>query len=955
MKKLTLLFLFILGTTMMFAQRGDLKTKTFHLDNGLKVVMCEDHTQPEIYGAVYVHAGSKNDPTDATGMAHYFEHIMFKGTDKIGTTNWEAEKVFLDSIDLMYDRLHETTDVAERQAILQKINALSQKSADYAIPNEVDVILTQMGGKSLNAGTSYDQTMYYNIFPSNQLSKWMDVYVERFRNPVFRLFQSELETVYEEKNMYGDSPINAFQEYLFKETFGEHPYGRPVIGYTEHLKNPQTSKMREFYNTYYVANNMTLILVGDFNIDEAEPMVAKKFGTWRRGELPKEPTYNLPKFNGPTVKEVKMTPVKMGALVFPGVKISDPDYLPLSLACSIFSNGETGLTDKLMLENKIMAAMLMPLSLEDYGGNVMIYIPKLIGQSHEDAEALIFGCLDRLKKGDFSDDLFEAMRLSTLTDRIYKMESFNSLAGLFLELEMRGMTYEDYLAETKRLETITKDEVVAIANKYFGDNYLDVRSKMGFPAKDKVDKPNWKPIEAKNTEAKSGFAKAIEAQQVPEVEPQLIKFGEDVKITEVNDGFKLYSSTNPCNELFNLQVKFNYGTAQDPDLNRAVQYLGLQGTQTQTFEEFALALQKMGADISIFCNDNNLTVRMTGFEKDLNDIMALCNQKLYHPSNDEKFIATLVESEESEFKMSRDDASTWARAVRAYALYGDQSVYLNHTPLKQWKKKKGEELLAEVAEALKYDGYVLYSGNTDPKLVANMLKENQLVLTNAQKGREKVFVEREFTEPQVFIASNKKFRQSNIYFHVPGEKLSLQDEALSSVFSKYFGTDMYSIVFQEIREFRSLGYTAYSYYTYDYLERKPGCLFGFLGTQSDKTLDGMTAFKDLIVNMPVRMEKFNASKEALLKSRASDYVSFRNMPATVQNWMKKGYDHDPRGEVTEIIRNTSFEDVQGFYNRMIKDRPVVIMMSGNQKKIDKKGLGKFGAVTKLKYKDIIKE
>ena len=315
----------------------------------------------------------------------------------------------------------------------------------------------------------------------------------------------------------------------------------------------------------------------------------------------------------------------------------------------------------------------------------------------------------------------------------------------------------------------------------------------------------------------------------------------------------------------------------------------------------------------------------------------------------------MVESEESEFKVGRDDASTWARAVRAYALYGDQSVYLNHTPLKQWKKKKGEELLAEVAEALKYDGHVLYSGNTDPKLVANMLKENQLVHTNAQKGQEKVYVERKFTEPQVFIASNKKFRQSNIYFHVPGEKLSLQDEALSSVFSKYFGTDMYSIVFQEIREFRSLGYTAYSYYTYDYLERKPGNLYGFLGTQSDKTLDGMTAFKDLIVNMPVRMEKFNASKEALLKARASDYVGFRSMPASVQNWMKKGYDHDPRGEVTEIIRKTSFEDVQSFYNRMIKGRPVVIMMSGNEKQIDKKELGKFGEVTRLKYKQIIKE
>ena len=955
MKKLTILFLFLLGTTLAVAQMEDPKTKTFHLDNGLKVVMCEDHSQPEIYGAVYVHAGSKNDPVDATGMAHYFEHIMFKGTDKIGTTNWEAEKVFLDSIDLMYDRLHETSDVAERQSIQQKINILSQKSADYAIPNEVDVILTQMGGKSLNAGTSYDMTVYYNIFPSNQLSKWMDVYVERFRNPVFRLFQSELETVYEEKNMYGDNPISAFQEYLFKETFGEHPYGRPVIGYTEHLKNPQTSKMREFYNTYYVANNMTLILVGDFDIEATEPMVAEKFGTWRSGNLPKEPTYNLPKFNGPTVKEVKMTPVKMGAIIFSGVKNSDPDMLPLSLACTIFANGETGLMDNLMKEGKIMAAMMLPLSLEDCGGNVMIYIPKLLGQSHENAEELIFGCLDQLKKGEFSDDLFEAMRMTMLMERLKESESLRSLASLFLELESNGQTYKEYQAETERLKTITKDEVVAIANKYFGNDYLDVRSKMGFPAKDKVDKPNWKPIEAKNTEAKSDFAKAIEAQQVPEVEPQIVKFGKDVVITEVNDSFKLFSTLNPRNDIFDLKVSFNYGTANDPDLSRAVDYLSMQGTKTQSPEEFALELQKMGAEISFYTSDNQFTVHMTGFEKDLNDIMALCSRKLQNPSNNEKYIETLVENETGNLKTNRDDASTWAQAVREYALYGDKSNFLNHASLKEWKKRGGEELLAEVAEALKFDGYMLYSGNTQPKLVAEMLKKNQLVRSNVVKGQEKIRVENKFVDPQVFIASNKKFRQSNIYFHVPGEKLNTKDEAMASLFSKYFGTDMYSIVFQEIREFRSLGYTAYANYRYDYLERKPGNLFGFLGTQSDKTLDGMTAFNDLIVNMPVRMEKFNASKEALLKSRASNYIDFRSMPSSVQTWMKMGYDHDPRGEVTEIIRNANFEDVQSFYDRMIKGRPVVIMMSGNEKKIDKKELGKFGSVTKLKYKQIIKE
>jgi len=956
MKKLMTLLLLVLGSVFALAQQGDLKTKTIHLDNGLKVVMCEDHSQPEIYGAVFVHAGSKNDPVDATGMAHYFEHIMFKGTDRIGTTNWEAEKVFLDSIDLMYDRLHETTDVVEREAILQKINALSQKSADYAIPNEVDVILTQMGGKGLNAGTSYDMTVYYNTFPSNQLSKWMDVYVERFRNPVFRLFQSELETVYEEKNMYGDSPITAFQEYLFHETFGEHPYGRPVIGYTEHLKNPQTSRMREFYNTYYVANNMTLILVGDFDIEATEPMVAEKFGKWRHGELPEEPTYTLPTFDGATVKEVRMTPVKMGALVFPGVKNTDPDMLPLSLASAIFANGETGLADKLMLDGQIMASMLLPLSLEDHGANVMIYIPKLIGQSHEEAEGLIFDCLERLKKGDFSEDLFEAMRMSMLTERLKETENLENLSNLFLELEMTGQSLEEYRAETERLKTITKAEVVAVANKYYGNDYLDVRSKMGFPEKDKVDKPSWKPIEAKNTEAKSDFAKAIEAQEVPEVEPQVVTFGEDVKITEVNDGFKLFSTSNPRNDIFDLKVVFNYGTANNPDLDRAVQYHQMQGTQTQTPEEFALQLQKIGATIDFYTSENQFTVHVTGFEKDLYDIMAMCSQKLHNPSNEQKFIQTMVESELNEISLIKDDASTWASAVREYALYGDQSVFLNHASIKEWKKKSGESLLAEVAEALRYDGYVLFSGKTQPKLVAEMLKNNSLVKSNAIKGQEKIRVEKKYAEPQVFIASNKRFRQSNIYFYVSGEKLSTKDEALAILFSKYFGTDMYSIVFQEIREFRSLGYTAYANYMYDYcLERKPGYLFGFLGTQSDKTLDGMSAFKDLIVNMPVRMEKFNASKEALLKSRSSDYIDFRSMPSTVQYWMRKGFDHDPRGEVTELIRNASFDDVQSLYNRMIKNRPVVIMMSGNQKKIDKKELGKFGAMTKLKYKQIIKE
>lgn len=951
MKKLLLSLVILLSVNALNAQ---INVKTTTLDNGLKVVMCEEHSAPKVFGAVYVHAGSKNDPLDATGMAHYFEHIMFKGTDRIGTINWEAEKVYLDSIDIMYDKLHETTDIEARAAIQKKINELSIASTEYAIPNEVDVILTKMGGTGLNAGTAYDQTMYFNAFPSNQIEKWMDVYVERFRNPVFRLFQSELETVYEEKNMYGDGPINAFQECMFKEVFGEHPYGRPVIGLTEHLKNPQTSKMREFYNTYYVANNMTLILVGDINIEEIEPMIAEKFGTWRSGEIPAQPEFTLPTFNGPTVKKVRMTPIKVGVLAWRGVKVSDPDYLPLSIACNIFSNGETGIMDKDMLDGRIMMAMLMPLSLEDHGANIIIYVPQILGQSHEEAEDIVFESVNKLKNGEFSDELFEAIRTSMLKERIQSTEGIAALSELFLELEQRSMTYDDYLAETERIKNITKDEIIAIANKYFSNDYLAVRSKMGFPAKDKVDKPNWKPIEAKNTDAKSDFAKMIETEEVTPVTPQVIEFGKDVEITNINDCYTMYSTKNPYNDIFNLTISYNYGTIDNPDLERAISYWSMQGTEKMTFEELGLELQTLGASITLSAGPSTNTVNIEGFEKDFDRIMALCEDKLFNPANDETKKDLIIDNERMEESTLKDDASEWALAIRQYALYGDKSSYLTQTPLKQWKKRTGEELLNEVKKAHYYNGDVYFSGNLDNQEVINTLEKYNIVKNNAVKANQKFKTENNFTDNQVFIAHNKKFRQSNIFMHVPSVTLDEKDQAVSQVFNKYFGTDMYSIVFQEIREFRSLGYTAYGYFTYDYLNRKPGYLFTFLGTQSDKTNDGIEALRGLITDMPERLEKFNASKDALIMSRASNYVGFRSMPETVSSWMKQGYNHDPRLEVTEIIRNTEYKDVYDFYKRNVADRPIVIMMSGNKKQIDVKALEKYGTVKELKYKEIFK-
>ena len=397
MKKIAFSFL-LLSLAFFATAQGDLKVETFYLSNGLKVILAEEHSQPKIYGSVVVHAGSKNEDPNATGVAHYFEHMMFKGTDRIGTTDWAKEKPYLDSISDLYDQIQATADVTRRHELQLEINRLNIEASKFAIANETDAILQQMGCTGLNAGTSYDYTVYYNTLPANQLENWMEVYAERFRNPVYRLFQSELETVYEERNIGVNEQMHDFIRGLFTESFGEHPYSREIVGLDEHLKNPQPSAMKRFYDKYYVASNMTLILVGDFNTAQAKALAEKYFSIWPKGEKVNEPTYNLPRFDSRVVKEVKQTPIKMGLIVMPGVKNNHPDELALGVMSDIISGGN-GRLDELATEGKLMAAQLIPFSLQDAGTNVILYVPKLLGQKHEAAEDLIWAAIDSVKEG----------------------------------------------------------------------------------------------------------------------------------------------------------------------------------------------------------------------------------------------------------------------------------------------------------------------------------------------------------------------------------------------------------------------------------------------------------------------------------------------------------------------------------------------------------------------------
>ncbi len=951
--------LFILSLALCFAaaaQNEELKVETFHLSNGLKVILCESHDQPKIYGSVVVHAGSKNEDPAATGVAHYFEHIMFKGTDRIGTTDWAAEKPYLDSISDLYDQMQATQDAERRHQLQLEVNRLNIAASKYAIPNETDAILQQMGCTGLNAGTSYDYTVYYNTLPSNQLENWMEVYAERFRNPVYRLFQGELEAVYEERNIYNNQQMYAFTRNLFTESFGEHPYSRDVIGLDEHLKNPQPSAMKRFYDKYYVASNMTLILVGDFNTAEAKNMAEKYFSIWPKGEPAKQPTYNMPKFESQVVKNVKQTPIRVGLIIMPGVKENNPDRLVLDVMSSIISGGN-GRLDELTTEGKIMAAQLMPFSLLDAGTNVILYVPKLVGQKFEAAEELIWSALDSVKEGRFSDKLLESIKMNNLIGRKRTLESYSGIAELLQGLELSGSDYKEWERDNERLMKITREDIMKIAAKYYDRNHCTiVRSSMGFPAKSETIKPDWDHLEAQNQGEKTEFAKHIAERKVKDIKPQVLNYKELVQTVPVSKNCSLYASKNPKNDLFSLTINYHYGSFDNHNIDQAMTYFSSIGAGDMTPEQFRIEMDCLGGSFSLYSGNDYSYFSISGPEENMEKILDLAMFKLRNPRHDPQQLKNLVEQLEASKKEAKNDASVWTSALYEYIMYGDSSDYINHATIKEIKKMKGEELMTLIDNLFSRDGYVTYVGNSDPKQVAQLLRKHNLVRDEVTVMSKRLRKPRTFDEGAVFFANNKKFLKSDIDFYIPAGNFDYRkDRAACSMFNEYMSGSMAGIFFQEIREMRSLAYSTYGNFRYDRFNRTPSHYYGYVGTQCDKTEDAIAAMRDLMINFPERKEKFSNAQDYLISVRNSNYLTFRSFPSNYRYLVEEEKtDRDERVEVTKEISQLNYDDLRAFHKKYIEGRPMVIFISGNAQKYNPQNLTKYGKVHEVKYKDIIK-
>ncbi len=958
MKKLTLFLIVNFLFICIYSQENNyLKVKKYVLDNGLTVILNEDNNSSEVIGSIVVKAGSKNDPKDATGMAHYFEHIMFKGTDKIGTINWPNEKFYLDSITLLYDNLYLCKDEQEKLLIQKHINKLSIKAAEFAIPNETDKILQSIGSSDLNAYTAPEQTVFYNSFPINQLEKWLDIYAERFRNPVFRLFQSELEVVYEEKNMYADNFYMSMFEFFLKNFYRNHPYGQQsTIGSTEHLKTPRLSKMKDFYNTYYVANNMALILTGNFKSEDILPIIKEKFSVLKSGEIPKYPIYEEKEFKGREVVNAKFTPIPIGIMGLRGVPNNHEDELKLNICTMLLSNeGKTGLLDILAEENKILMTQSFNYNYNDYGSILIMFAPKILVQSLSKAENLVLEEIEKIKNGDFSEERLNAIKLDTKIKLEKYFENQNNRNDLIINCFATNSTWDDVLKMPEKIDNITKNDIIEIAKKYFNGNYLMFNSKMGFPKKDKIEKPNWEPIPSLNSKEKSIFAKKTDSIPDKSIEPKFIDFSKDVSINKIKDGVEYYQTKNSYNDIFTLIIKYKVGTEKNLKYHYAATYMGKIGTQQKSVHEFNASLQNLGANLNFVADKNFITIKLEGLDDKFDETIKLLAELINTPTPIENPLKNILQEEKANYKMLTKTNESLGDVLFEFAKYGEKSDYINKLSINEVKKLKGEDLIELFKEITQYESEIHYIGNINEDSVKSKILKYYPLKDNLQK---QYFLEKqvlEQKEPIVYILNNPKSVQSKIYMFCNGEIADNKDRALLRAFNTYFGSGMSSLLFQELREFRSLGYATYGSYNNTYLKSNKGYFSSFLGTQNDKVIEGVDALYSLITNMPEKPEHIDIIKKELTQKIFTEIFNFRDLSSAVSIWKLGGYDCDPRIYRMKVYEGLTFNDITNTYEKFIKNKPIIITIAGNFSDSDKQKLSKYGKIKVVKINDIIKK
>jgi len=921
--------------------------RLYTLDNGLKVYLSQNNDAPTIQTYVAVRAGSSYDPKESTGLAHYLEHMLFKGTDKIGTTDWEIEKEYIDQISDLYEAHRAEKDISKKEALYRKIDSVSFIASGYAIANEYQKMVTSLGATGTNAHTSSEETVYQNKIPANELEKFLTLESEKFRKVVLRLFHTELEAVYEEFNRGLDSDPSKTFHALMDGLYPKSPIGQQTtIGTSDHLKNPSMIDINNYFDKYYVPSNMALVLVGDLEYDESIVMVNNTFGKLEakeviHPELPKEEPVTeiaVREVYGPTSENISF------GWRTNGTQSNDAKYI--TLIKRLLSNSSAGLID-LNLDKKklIQSCLTWTYMLNDYGLLAFDAWPKE-GQSLDELKDLILGQVDLIKKGEFEDWMLEAVINDLKLHEIKNYENATAWATSYYSAFIHRQNWEDRASYLDDLKEISKDELVAYANELFKDNYTIVYKREGVDENIvKVKNPGITPITI-NREDKSAFLKGFMATESEDLKPVFVDYQKEILREKLDSGIEIAYVQNKNNDLFSMNIIFDMGKDNDKKLTLAVGYLESLGTDKYSAEELAKEFFKLGISYSVNTGSDRSYVSLSGLEENLDKGMELLEHLMANVVEDQeaydKYVSSILKNR-SDGKTEKDNI-LWG-GLSSFAQYGENSRLRNIYTVDELNKIDPSELVSIIKDLNNFKHRVFYYGkNLDKAKTA--LNKNHKVPATFKEYPPALEYEQLATGKNVYFVDFDMV-QSEMLFIARGAEFDPNKMAISSVLNSYFGSGMSSIVWQEMRESRSLAYSAQSSYQNAREKGKNNIVWAYIGTQANKIPQAVDAMLELMNDMPEIDAQFQSAKASALKQIAAQRITKSSIFWNYESLKKRGIDYDIREDMYKQIENMTMQDVSTFFNDNVKGKDFSISVIGNKKDLDMNALKKLGQVHEM--------
>ncbi|MBQ0080987.1 MAG: insulinase family protein [Alistipes sp.] len=934
-----------------------LKTRIYTLENGLKVYMTVNHEEPRIQTFIAVKVGAKNDPEQTTGLAHYFEHLMFKGTESFGTQDYAAEKPLLDSIEMLFEVYRKTEDPTKRKEIYAQIDQISNRASRLAIPNEYDKLMSAIGARGTNAWTSYDETVYTEDIPSNQIENWAKVQADRFANNVIRGFHTELEIVYEEYNMSLARDNNKAFDGIMKLLFENQPCGKhSVLGYPEHLKNPSITNIKEYYKTYYVPNNMAICLSGDFDPEEMIETIDRHFGKLKANpNLPKYEIEPLIPITEPKVQDVyglESDFMFMGWQCQGGAK--DRDSKIADLASSILFNGECGLFDIDLIQNqKVLQTAFISDFMPEIGCVIAIGVPKQ-GQSLEEVRDLILQEIAKFRNGDWDESLLKSTIANYKKMLMQQMDSNRGRANAFVRSFINGTNWADEVRELDELSKITKEDITEWASRTLKDNnYVVLNKRQGEDkTSKKIEKPQITPI-ASNRDEVSAFLKEIRDSKVENIKPVFVDFEKDLIRDNMNGGVEVLYAKNETNELFKLYYQYEIGTNDNPKLDIACSdYFSYLGTDTKTAEQIRKEFFDIACSFSIVCNDNQTYICISGISENMEKAMALAEENIIGLKGDENILAEV----KKDILKSRADSKTnqgqCFRALTNYAYYGPEVIKATTLTNDQVMALSSDELIENVKNLTTFKHRVLYYGPIKEKELIAILNRAHKVSDNLKQIEKTTYSPLVTRENRVLLS---QYDTKQIYYSqisCSNEHLNTQKDAGLALYNAYFGSGMNGIVFQEMREARGLAYSANARMREPSKKEETYYFNAFIATQNDKMQTAIETFDDIIENMPQSEAAFQLAKQNLI----ADIETTRTIKDRIL-WSYIDCEHAGRKVpalkgIYEKVKDMTLDDVVAYQQQNIKGRNYTYCILGDKNDIDMKYLSKLGPVEILSNEQI---